>query len=169
MIYLRKAQQKDLLEIMKIIEEARAFLATSGSDQWQNAYPAKSDIEADFAKEHGYVLLVDGKVAGYCAIIVGEEVAYTKITDGAWTNESFDYVTIHRIALSNEFRGKSLTKYLFSNIFSLMSEKGYRDYRVDTHPVNQLMQHIFEREGFVKRGIVQFEGERFAYQLELDK
>ena len=29
------------------------------------------------------------------------------------------------------------------------------------------MQHVFEREGFVKRGLVQFEGERFAYQLEV--
>ena len=49
MIYMRKAGPKDLLAIMKIIEEARAFLAASESDQWQNAYPAVLDIEEDFA------------------------------------------------------------------------------------------------------------------------
>ncbi|KKW70719.1 hypothetical protein VN96_2354 [Lactococcus cremoris] len=57
MIYMRKAGPKDLLAIMKIIEEARAFLAASESDQWQNAYPAVLDIEEDFAKEQAYVLL----------------------------------------------------------------------------------------------------------------
>ncbi|MCT1186334.1 GNAT family N-acetyltransferase [Lactococcus lactis] len=169
MIYMRKAGPKDLLSIMKIIEEARTFLADSGSDQWQNAYPAVFDIEEDFAKEQAYVLLVDDKIAGYCAIITGEEPAYTQITDGAWSNQNFDYVTIHRIALSNEFSGQSLTRYLFSNIFTLMLSKGYSDFRLDTHPVNKLMQHVFEREGFVKRGLVQFEGDRFAYQLELNK
>ena len=51
MIYMRKAGPKDLLSIMKIIEEARTFLADSGSDQWQNAYPAVFDIEEDFVKE----------------------------------------------------------------------------------------------------------------------
>ena len=83
MIYMRKAGPKDLLSIMKIIEEARTFLADSGSDQWQNAYPAVFDIEEDFAKEQAYVLLVDDKIAGYCAIITGEEPAYTQITDCA--------------------------------------------------------------------------------------
>ncbi|KEY62889.1 GNAT family N-acetyltransferase [Lactococcus cremoris] len=167
MIYMRKAGPKDLLAIMKIIEEARAFLAASESDQWQNAYPAVLDIEEDFAKEQAYVLLVDDKIAGYCAIITGEEPAYSQITDGTWSNQNLDYVTIHRIALSNEFRGQSLTRYLFSNIFTLMLSKGYSDFRLDTHPVNKLMQHVFEREGFVKRGLVQFEGERFAYQIEV--
>lgn len=69
MIYMRKAGPKDLLSIMKIIEEARTFLADSGSDQWQNAYPAVFDIEEDFAKEQAYVLLVDDKIAGYCALL----------------------------------------------------------------------------------------------------
>ncbi|RZI49319.1 GNAT family N-acetyltransferase [Lactococcus kimchii] len=167
MIYLRKAEPKDLAEIMRIIQQARAFLAAAGSDQWQAAYPATADIERDFAKAQAYVLVVDGKIGGYCALVVGEEPAYTRIREGAWTNENLDYVTVHRIALSDEFRGQSLTKQLFSNLFSLMYAAGYRDFRVDTHPVNKVMQRVFEREGFVKRGLVQFEGDRIAYQLEL--
>ena len=34
---MRKTGTKELLSIMKIIEEARTFLTDTGSDQWQNA------------------------------------------------------------------------------------------------------------------------------------
>ncbi|WP_374285853.1 GNAT family N-acetyltransferase [Lactococcus sp.] len=167
MVYLRQATSSDVTDIMQIISEAKIFLGKSGSDQWQGEYPAIENIEEDLANQVAYVLEIDGKVAGYSAVITGEEPNYTKITDGKWSNDSLDYVTVHRIALSDEFRGQSLTKFLFSNIYSLMNEKGYRDFRVDTHEMNQIMQHVFEREGFIYRGQVIIDGLRRAYQKEL--
>lgn len=168
MIYLKKAKKADLPFIMPIISQAREFLGKSGSDQWQGEYPAVSDIEADLNAETGYLLEVDGQVAAYSAVITGEEPNYTKITDGSWLNESRDYVTVHRIAVSDQFRGRNLTQFLFSSIFTLMQSKGYHDFRVDTHEKNQIMQHVFEREGFIYRGKVIIDGERLAYQLELN-
>lgn len=50
-----------------------------------------------------------------------------------------------------------------------MTAQGYRDFRVDTHPLNQVMQRVFEREGFIQKGLVEIEGERLAYQLEVEK
>lgn len=167
MIFLRKAEPVDIAGIMTIIEEAREFLRVSGSDQWQSGYPAASDVERDIELGQGYVLVVDGVLAGYAAVITGEEPAYTKITEGSWSNDSLDYVTVHRLALSDTFRGKSLSRFMFSDIFTLMKARGYKDFRIDTHAKNKIMQHIFEREGFVKRGLVWIEGERIAYQLNL--
>ncbi|KZK36240.1 GNAT family N-acetyltransferase [Lactococcus taiwanensis] len=169
MIYLRQAGPKDLRAIMAIIQEARLFLANSGSDQWQGVYPAVADIEHDFEQAQGYVLVVDQVIAGYCALIPGEDPAYTQIKNGAWSNPNLDYIAIHRIALADAFRGRALTRYLFTAIFSLMTAQGYRDFRVDTHPLNQVMQRVFEREGFIQKGLVEIEGERLAYQLEVEK
>lgn len=169
MIYLRQAKIKDLPAIMKLIQEARLFLGATGSDQWQGEYPAQENIIDDMNKNQAFVLVNDGKIAGYSAVITGEEPAYTKITGGNWSNSSLDYVTVHRIALSDEFRGQGLTRYLFSNIFTLMHAKGYNDFRVDTHEMNQIMQRVFEREGFIFRGFVEIEGKRLAYQMELNE
>lgn len=166
MIYLRQAQVSDLPDIMRLIMEAKAFLNQSGSDQWQGAYPAQENILDDLKREYAYVLEVDGTVAGYSAVITGEEPNYTKIKDGNWSNDHLDYVTVHRIALSDEFRGKQLTRVLFSNIFAMMNARGYHDFRVDTHERNHIMQHVFEREGFIYRGKVIIEGPRLAYQYE---
>ena len=167
MIYLRKAALSDIPSVMPIIVQAREFLGKSGSDQWQAEYPAQSDIENFIHKDVGYVLIVGEEVAGFCAVITGEDTQYTKIYKGKWLNDNLDYVTVHCLALSDQYRGLGLTKYLFSNIFTLMQARGYKDFRVDTHPDNAVMQAVFEREGFEKRGMVFYEGERIAYQLLL--
>ena len=169
MIYLRQAVLADVAKIIPIIEEARAFLGKSGSDQWQSEYPAVSDVERFINQEVGQVLIVEGEIAGFCAVLAGEDPQYTKIYDGSWTNDSLDYVVVHCLALTDKFRGRGLTKYLFSNIFSLMKARGYNDFRVDTHPMNAIMQAVFEREGFRRRGMVFYEGDRIAYQLELNE
>lgn len=42
---LRLAKDTDLDTVISIIEDARHFLAISGSDQWQHSpYPARSDL-----------------------------------------------------------------------------------------------------------------------------
>jgi len=169
MIYLRKAELSDVLSIMPIIEQARQFLKEAGSNQWQGTYPSKVDIEKFISREVGYVLVVDNEVSSFCALITGEDVQYTKIYNGTWINDNLDYVTVHCLATSDKYRGLGLTKYLFSNIFTLMKLRGYNDFRVDTHPANEIMQAVFEREGFHKRGMVFYEGDRLAYQLLLDK
>lgn len=81
MVYLRQATSSDVTDIMQIISGAKIFLGKSGSDQWQGEYPAIENIEEDLANQVAYVLEIDGKVAGYSAVITGEEPNYTKITD----------------------------------------------------------------------------------------
>ncbi|HEY4399959.1 MAG TPA: GNAT family N-acetyltransferase [Lactobacillaceae bacterium] len=166
--FLRRAVAQDLPAIMPLIEAGRAFLATQKIDQWQNAYPASADIAADIAQNVGYVLVVDQQIAGYTALIIGEETAYTNIEQGAWERpQATDYAALHRIAMSQDFRGQGLTRLLFNSAFTLLQARGIFDVRVDTHPENTVMQHVLTKQGFVKRGVVQFEGARWAYQLLL--
>ncbi|MDR0299975.1 MAG: GNAT family N-acetyltransferase [Streptococcaceae bacterium] len=167
MIYLRKAEFSDLSAIMPIIVEAKKFLSGFDTDQWQRDYPAQSDIERFIENKTGHILIVNDEVAAFGALITGEDKAYTAITDGRWSNDKFDYVAVHCLAFSDKYRGQGLSRQMFSNIFSLENAQGYRDFRVDTHPANKIMQHVFEREGFIYRGMVQYEGPRRAYQLEL--
>lgn len=159
---IEKATLGELSEILVVIESARAFLKAQGIAQWQaSAYPAVSDITRDIEKGIAYVLKVDGQVAVYAAIMTGYDRAYDKIK-GDWLQGGHDYVTIHRLAVSTQFRGQSLGQKFFTDTFEALAH--YRDFRVDTHPDNKIMQHILGKLGFEKCGIVMFEGERWAYQ-----
>jgi GNAT superfamily N-acetyltransferase len=159
---LRKARQDDLPAILYIIKDAKAFLKEQGIDQWQNGYPNMDSIKQDILDDVAYVLEDNDKVVAYAAVLTGEDPAYTKITDGNWLNDSLDYVTVHRVAVSGNARGKGYGKRLFREIFETF--KHYDDFRCDTHPQNKGMNGLLKALGFTYQGIVMFESERFAYQ-----
>ncbi|MFV0556702.1 MAG: GNAT family N-acetyltransferase [Lactovum sp.] len=169
MRYLRRARLSDLECCLEIINDARAALATSGTGQWQGLYPARENLEEFIKNEVAYVFFIDDEIVAFSALIQGEDKAYTEIKEGSWSNESLDYLAIHCLAILEKYRGQGLMTAMFSNIFSLCLEKGIRDIRIDTHPQNQAMLSVIKREGFVYCGKVWIDGERVAFQLELNK
>lgn len=170
LIYSRRASLTDLDKIMPIIDSAIAFLKQCGSSQWQSGYPTRPDIEADIKQDHGYVLIVDGEFAGYAAVIVGKDPTYTKI-DGKWLNDNDPYATIHRMAISDKYRGLHLANFFISDLISLFRNTGILNFRIDTGKANQIVQHIARSHNFKERGIICIEDpidpKRLAFELNL--
>jgi hypothetical protein len=104
LIYIRQAAKNDLEQIMPIIDEAKKFLKEEGNPQWQSDYPNVETITADIEEGVAWVLIVDQKIAGYTVITDGPDPNYKKI-DGKWNNDLDPYVAIHRVAISDEYRG----------------------------------------------------------------
>jgi RimJ/RimL family protein N-acetyltransferase len=95
--------------------------------------------------------------------------------EGSWRGNPEDtYMSIHRIAMSSKFRGQRLSEKMMSGLFTISSELGYNELRIDTHPKNKGMQKVIANNGFEYRGIIDFNDEnevdttRFAYQLYLN-
>ncbi|NRN83014.1 hypothetical protein IMAU60227_01051 [Lactobacillus helveticus] len=55
---------------------------------------------------------------------------------------------IHRVAISNEYRGMHLASYLLSSLISLHYAERVRNYRVDTFRRNEIVQHLVKDAGF---------------------
>ncbi|MGQ9411744.1 GNAT family N-acetyltransferase [Streptococcus pluranimalium] len=158
---LRLAHPNEVNTIMTIIEEARAFLKASGSDQWQGKYPAVSDIIDDILQGQAWVGLIDDEIVAYAAVIVGQDPAYENITDGKWKHANSRYTVFHRVAVSKKASGQKVGQTFIQGLIE--GHKG-PDFRCDTHPKNLIMQHILEKLGYEYCGKVMFEGERLAYQ-----
>lgn len=169
--YLRKATNNDFPEIKNIIEQAKQLLKADGIDQWQDGYPDDTVLRNDIAQEINYVLIVDGKIAATGVIFEEKEQAYEAIEEGTWIKtEAPAYASLHRLAISPDFRGRHLSSTLMSHLITVASLKGYTDLRIDTHPENPRMQHVIKKAGFDYRGVVQLDmpnGKRWAYQLVL--
>lgn len=170
-VYIRAATPNDVPDVMKIIDEAKAFLKSYGSPQWQDGHPNEEMINADIENKIAYVLIVEGQVAGYSALSFAADPNYDGIYDGQWQNNSDKYAVIHRSAISANYRGQHLTNFLFSNLISRTLAEGIHNIRIDTHPVNKPMQHLVGSFGFVKRGKVdvddQIDPVRDAFELNL--
>ncbi len=81
------------------------------------------------------------------------------IEDGNWLSDE-PYGTIHRIASDGTVSGvvKMAVEYCRKTILNL---------RIDTHEKNKTMQHVVEKIGFIRCGIIYLEdgSPRIAYQL----
>ncbi|MFT8309694.1 MAG: GNAT family N-acetyltransferase [Sporolactobacillus sp.] len=170
--YLRKTTNRDFPEIKKIIDQAKHLLKSDGIDQWQDGYPDDATLHADIAQGISYALIVDGKIAGTGVIFEKVEPAYEAIESGSWINSSApSYASIHRVALSPDFRGRHLSSTLMHLLITATALLGHRDIRIDTHPENPRMQHVIKQAGFDYRGVVHLDmpnGKRLAYQLLLN-
>ncbi|BDZ31628.1 GNAT family N-acetyltransferase [Lactiplantibacillus sp. WILCCON 0030] len=170
--YVRQATNADLPAMMTIIAQGRQALAAEQIPQWQGAYPQAADIQADITAKRAWLLIVDGKIAGTAALLTTPDPNYRQIYHGNWAgNANATYTSIHRIAIASGYHGQHLADFYFSNLMTLSYQAGFRQIRVDTHRLNQRMQHIITKAGFDYRGVVYMANDatdqRNAYQVML--
>lgn len=155
---VRKTEEKDISEILKIYDSARDFMRDNGNHvQWPEEYPSEETIREDMEKDCSYVVEEDGEMIGTFALIFGEDPTYQVIENGEWRRDK-EYGTIHRIASNGKGSGMS------DFVFDFCKKKA--DYlRVDTHKVNDAMRDTIMRNGFKETGKIYFEDgtPRIAY------
>ena len=170
-IYIQRATGQDLPKIMTIIGEAKALLAADHSPQWQDGHPKRSQFIADIQAGTCWVLMNGNEVAGTATLMTQPDPNYAHISGGHWVHNG-PYATIHRIAISSQFRGQHLSRFFFSNLITVAKLAGFDALRIDTHAKNERMQHLASDFGFQKRGIIEVvdknDPKRLAYELSLD-
>ena len=156
------AVMEELADCYKAVDSGRAFQREQGFVQWTEEYPSLETLRSDIMCGKGYAVKVDGAVAGYLCIDFDGEPAYDTI-DGAWRTKG-PYAVVHRMAFDRAFRGMGLADATFSRIEALCGARGVRNIRVDTDFPNLRMQHVLEKNGFVRCGVVVFQGSgKIAY------
>ena len=162
-----KATLKDLDRAMEIIEDARLLLKESGSTQWnESGYPFKSTLEEDIKLGRLYLLKLKGEIA-LIGVISGLEEVYPKI-DGKWITNDYNYLTIHRLAVAKEYRGLGLAKRFMGFVEDYAIDNNKSSIRIDTHAMNDIVNHIAKKLNYKYCGIVNYEfevhGKRNAYE-----
>ena len=156
---IRNAVHGDLPAIENIYAIARGYMARTGNPtQWGNSYPAPSLLEGDIERNELFVYEEEGVIRGVFAFMLGDDPTYAYIEDGEWPNQK-PYGTIHRIASDGQTKG--VFTHCFSYALSQMDE-----IRIDTHHDNKTMQHVVEKHGFKRCGVIYVSdgSPRIAYQ-----
>lgn len=165
--HFRKAVITDIPEIWAILQQAIIRRKNDGSTQWQDGYPNLDVINKDIENGYGYVLTKGENTIGYCAILINDEPEYQKI-EGEWLTDS-DFVVFHRVAISENYLGKNLSKKIIEFIEDFARKNNILSLKADTNHDNFAMMKIFEKSGFTFCGIVHFRGSpRRAYEKVLE-
>ena len=158
---IRKARAEDLNSILRVYEIAREYMRQSGNPtQWGTEKPRKELLEEDIRKGELFVgENEEGEIHFVFAFILGEDPTYSYIEDGNWLSDA-EYGTMHRIASDGTVSGVvgmavEFCKKTISNI------------RIDTHENNKTMQHVLDKLGFRRCGIIYIDDgtPRIAYQI----
>ena len=143
---IRRAKKEDMPAIEKIYASARVFMAENGNpNQWGKTNPPVSQLWQDIAEGILYVITEDGIIHGVFVFFVGEDLTYRELYEGSWHRDA-PYGVIHRVAGDGS-----------GGIFAACVEycRKQCDYlRIDTHYDNRPMQHVIEKAGFRRRGII---------------
>ena len=144
---IRNADLSDLKEIMDIYEYARKFMKQTGNrNQWANKFPPENLIKEDIEKKQLYIIEKSGFICGVFAFIIGNDPTYSIIKNGEWLSYE-KYGTVHRVASNGKSKG------IFNEIITFCESK-ISHLRIDTHKDNKIMQHLMEKNGFHKCGII---------------
>ena len=153
---------------MNMINAAKQHLKEQGINQWQNGYPDEDCIYRDIINQKGYFLSDGTEAFGYLCIDFDGNPAYDEL-NGEWLSGG-QYVVVHRLALSNQARGKGISSAVFQLVEQYALEKGITAFRVDTDAGNQKMQHILKKNGFAYCGTIWFDNsEKIAFEKILRK
>ena len=141
---IRLATQADMEDILRIYDGARRFMAENGNPtQWGQHHPAQQILEEDIRLNRLYAVEDGERLCGVFMFQVGDDPTYAHI-EGSWRS-SGPYGVIHRIAGVGGGIFAAALEYCSGIIGHL---------RIDTHADNKPMQHVVERAGFSKRGII---------------
>ncbi len=156
---IRKAEEQELEEILRVYEDARAYMAANGNKtQWKDGYPQADLVLTDIRQGYCHVCVENGEILGVFSWIPGPDPTYRVIENGAWLDEQ-PYTVIHRVAVRCRHRGiaSACMDYAAARCKSL---------RIDTHADNLPMQRSLEKNGFLRCGIIHVEdgSPRIAYQ-----
>ncbi|EEH98604.1 GNAT family N-acetyltransferase [Clostridium tertium] len=163
----RKSTEKDLKNIMKIINEAKAFLKNNKVDQWQNGYPNEGVILKDIRNNISYVLEDTGEIIGTTSLSFDVEETYNNIYEGKWISNG-KYAVIHRIAVSNNINRKGIGTEIIKKSEEICLSKGIKNIKIDTHEDNLIMQKLLEKNSFKYCGVIYLldGSKRIAFEKE---
>lgn len=147
----RKAKISDLNKVMRIFASAQAFMQSQGNPQWPKGFPDENDVRCGIFGGILYAVTAEsGEIAAVFSV-AGYDRDYDEI-DGKWLT-SGNYLAVHRVAVSESFRGTGAAKYIVNEAaFEIARSFGRLSIRMDTHEKNAPMLALLKSQGFTECG-----------------
>lgn len=162
----RMANELDRESILEIYLEGAEALKNDGVDQWQGQYvPSFKDVDEHLGVDL-YVLEYHKRIVSTACLVEGIDEDYENI-NGKW-NTSLPYISIHKVATSNEYKKQSFGRKMMSYIENFAKRKKM-DLRIDTHKDNKKMRNFILSCGYEYTGelILNGELERLGYDKKV--
>lgn len=157
---IRKADLRDLDQILVIVKKVVLIMQDGGNDQWNESYPAYDDFHADMLAGDLFVDSDrDGTVKAVICLNRDEPEEYGGIP---WKYNK-PALIIHRMAVAPEYHGNGLAKKLFTFAEERAIELDLDYIRSDTCSCNDGMNALFRMFKYTFSGTLRFPGRKYDF------
>jgi hypothetical protein len=150
----RRAEPSDIPAILKIIAEAREYLASNDIPQWQGDYPAAGDFLRDIERGECWVFSFAEKIAGTVTIEPRPAAGSTELLCGSWLGDTAACGVFSRFAVCADMRGTALALEMLDFCEELLSGMGKLSARLITHAGNTSMTELMKKRAYSRRGVI---------------
>ncbi len=157
---IRKANKKDLTNIMLMYKSCVKGMIKNDIDQWDESYPNKEIIIKDLKAETYYVSEIEGKIIGGINIDTNQDKTYFTIN---WSDKSNAFLVVHRLAVKEEFWNQEVGKELMLFTEKLVMKRGLKSIRLDTYSGNSKAMNFYKRLGYNKLGAINLKPNKNEY------
>ncbi len=151
-IEIKKINPQEIDKVCEILANVIAHMRKIGFTQWDEGYPRRDILEADIARKDLYGAYIGDTLAGFTVINNYQDSEYESIK---WLSEGTFFV-IHRLQVDPTFRGQGIAYALMLYAEQLAKSHNGKAIRLDTRFDNIPAIKLYEKLGYVKRGIVHF-------------
>jgi len=157
---IRKANKKDLNNIMKMYKSCVTGMLKNGIDQWDESYPNTKIISEDLNVRTYYVAEIDGTIVGGVNIDKNQDNTYLAID---WEDKSDSFLVVHRLAVKEELWNKKIGKDLMLFTEKLVMKKRLKSIRLDTYSGNPKAMEFYRRLGYAELGMIDLKPDKDKY------
>ena len=144
MLTTRRATLADVPAVLALIQRVVPLMHASGNFQWSADYPNEAVFAADIARNHLWVVELDGAVAGVAALTQDQDPEYAQAD---WDATEPALVT-HRLAVAPAAQGRGVALALMQQAEKQALAQGLPALRVDTNSENAATQRLFPKLGY---------------------
>ncbi|MCF0117295.1 MAG: GNAT family N-acetyltransferase [Bacilli bacterium] len=173
MFRVDEVKSNEIGRVMEIIDDAKRLLGKD-SLQWQQGYPNIEVMQKDINSGNLFGVYEDGLLVGIESLIIGEDMNYFEIYDGAWLKDVSDTdLVIHRIAVKEEYHHRKIGQALMEYAEQYAKKEGCTSIKVDTHVKNIAMQKLLENNKYTYCGVIylkrnEIDNQRIAFEKVIE-
>lgn len=160
---IRHGKTEDVKSIMELIKEAVKDMDSKGILQWDEIYPSEDVIRQDIRNNSLYVFCDNEEIVQ--AIIVLNEFYDKEYEDLSWDYNNGKHLIIHRLCVHPEYQGRGIALKLITFAENFAEDNNYQSIRLDAFIPNKRACEMYDRLGYIKRGIIKFRmGNFYCYE-----
>lgn len=158
MFFFEKAQDGDKDEVMQLLNAAKENMKENGIDQWDEIYPAISDVSKDIKEGTLTLVKQGGKLVAVYTLNKHQDAAYKF---GDFKDNSDNYIVLHRLCVNPKYEGMGIAARTLKHIDEEALKEGFSSIRLDVFTKNPRAVKLYENAGYSYAGDAYFRKGKF--------